>query len=200
MKIKERIKKYFTRKPHRIFFDALFWALIILMLIPSTRAGFIGAVSKVRTVVLQRDIQSDNGPDFEDDARAWSLVDLDGNHVKLGDFEGKVMLINLWATWCPPCRAEMPSLEKLYADYGSKVEFLLVSNENPEPIREYIEKKKYTFPVYLTLSAPPASMETKSIPTTFILNKDGQQVFNKSGAFDWNSKKVRDYLDALLLE
>jgi len=94
----------------------------------------------------------------------------------------------------------MPSLEKLYKDYGSKIGFILVSNEDPDPIIEFMDKKKYTFPVYINLSAPPGSMKTKSIPTTFILDKEGRQVFNKSGAFDWNSKKVRNFLDALLAE
>ena len=94
----------------------------------------------------------------------------------------------------------MPSLDKLYADYSSKVSFLLVSNEDPDVLKEFMAQKKFSFPVWLTLSTPPESLGTKSIPTTFILNKEGRIVFSKTGAFDWNSKKVRNFLDTLLSE
>jgi len=63
-----------------------------------------------------------------------------------------------------------------------------------------MDKKGYSFPVYLSLSPPPESMKAKSIPATFILNKQDQQVLNKSGAFDWNNNKVRKFLDDLLAE
>ncbi len=178
----------------------VFWVLLILLLIPGTRAGFLAGVSKVRTAVFQPALKSGEGPIMDDSAKEWSLVDLDGKHAQLGNFDGEVILINFWATWCPPCRAEMPSLDKLYEDYGSTVRFLLVSNEDPDPIREFMDQKKYSFPAWLTISAPPPALKTKSIPTTFILNKEGKIVYSKSGAFDWNSKKVRSFLDTLLSE
>lgn len=200
MTIKERVNKYLSRSPWKIGTDAIFWVLIILLLIPDTRAGFLTVVSKVRTAVFQSDLKPVNGALLNGEANSWSLVDLDGKHAELGDFAGEVILLNFWATWCPPCRAEMPSLEKLYQDYGTKVRFLLVSNEDPEPLTAFMEQKKYSFPVWLNLSAPPPALKTNSIPTTFIMNKEGRIVFSKSGAFDWNSKKVRDFLDRLLSE
>jgi thiol-disulfide isomerase/thioredoxin len=145
-------------------------------------------------------LKNNEGPVLDEEAKTWSLVDLNGSHAQLGDFDGEVILVNFWATWCAPCRAEMPSLDKLYKDYGAKVQFLIVSNEDPEPLKEFMDKKKYNFPVWLTLSVPPPSMKTKSIPATFIINKRGQIVYNKQGAFDWNSKKVRGFLDTLLSE
>lgn len=198
--MKERIKKYFQRSPWKIASDAIFWVLIILLLIPGTRTGFLSVAAKVKTAVFQPAIKASDGAILDEEAKTWSLVDLNGNHASLGDFDGEVILINFWATWCPPCRAEMPSLEKLYADYGSKVKFLMVSNEDPEPLEEYMGSKEYSFPVMLTLSAPPVPLKTRSIPTTFIVNKKGKIVFNKQGAFDWNSKKVRSFLDTLLSE
>ena len=198
--MKERIKKFFNRSPWKVASDLVFWVILILLLIPGPRAAFLAGFSKVRTAIFQPALTSGEGPIIDAGAKTWSLVDLDGNHSQLGDFDGEIMLINFWATWCPPCRAEMPSLNKLYADYGSKVQFLLVSNEDPDPIREFMDKKKYNFPVWLTLSAPPDIMKTKSIPTTFIVNKEGKIVYSKSGAFDWNSKKVRSFLDTLLSE
>ena len=200
MKIKEKINNYLKRSPWKIASDVIFWVLIVLIIIPSTRAGFLSVVSKVRTAVFSPAMKQGQGIVMDEAALAWGLVNLDGTHATLSDFEGEVILINFWATWCPPCRAEMPSLEKLYTDYGSKVRFLMVSNENPDPLTEFMDQKKYTFPVWLTLSPPPEELKTKSIPATFILNKKGEIVFNKSGAFDWNSSKVRNFLDTLLSE
>jgi thiol-disulfide isomerase/thioredoxin len=198
--MKERIKNYFKKSPWKIASDAIFWVLIILLLIPSTRSGFLSVVSKVRTAVFQPALKPQPGAVLGEAEKTWSLVDLEGNHSTLGDFDGEVILINFWATWCPPCRAEMPSLDKLYADYGSKMQFLLVSNEEMETIEQYITQKNFSFPAWLNLSAPPQSLQTKSIPATFIINKEGRIVYNKTGAFDWNSKKVREFLDTLLSE
>lgn len=200
MTIKERINNYLKRSPLKIASDVFFWLLIIMLIIPTTRAGFMSVVSKIRTAVFMPAIRADEGPVLDEAAKEWSLVNMNGKHVKLGDFDGEVLLVNFWATWCAPCRAEMPSLEKLYADYGSKISFMLVTNEDIDPIREFLEQKNYSFPVWLTLSPPPSIMTTKSIPTTFIVNKQGKIVFNKKGAMDWNNKKVRDFLDTLIAE
>ena len=200
MNIKEKINNYLKRSPMKIASDAFFWLLIIMLIIPTTRAGFLSVVSKVRTAVFMPAIKANDGPVLDAAAKEWSLVDIGGKHIKLGDFDGQVLLVNFWATWCPPCRAEMPSLEKLYADYGSKITFMMVTNEEIDPISSFMDDKQYTFPVWLTLSPPPSGMLTKSIPATFIVNKQGKIVFSKTGAMDWNSKKVRDFLDTLIAE
>jgi thiol-disulfide isomerase/thioredoxin len=128
----------------------------------------------------------------------WNLKDLEGNNYNLKEAKGKVILVNMWATWCPPCIAEMPSIQALYTDYGDKIEFVLVSNETQDVVTSFLKKKNYSFKAYSSLTAPPATFNVKSIPRTFLLNKEGQIIIDESGAANWNSKKVRETIDELL--
>jgi thiol-disulfide isomerase/thioredoxin len=128
----------------------------------------------------------------------WQLVDENGVAYNFNDAKGKVIFINFWATWCPPCIAEMPSMEKLYQDYKEDVVFLFVSNEKQEVISKFKEKNDYEFLVQAALTPNPELLETSSIPRTFVIDQQGNIVIDKSGAADWNSAKVRVLLDDLL--
>jgi len=134
------------------------------------------------------------------DTYQWRLTSLDGEKISLASSEEKVVLINFWATWCPPCVAEMPSLQDLYNDYGDKVDFYFVSMEDPEKITRFMNKKGYDFPVYIPIQEVPNAIKSNSLPTTYVISKTGNIVIDKSGAADWNSKKVREVLDQLLIE
>lgn len=128
----------------------------------------------------------------------WSLQDLQANKLDFENTREKVVLVNFWATWCPPCVAEMPSIQKLYDDYKDKVVFVLVSNEKPDLIQNFLNKNKYSFPIYQELSQAPSEFATTSIPATFVLDKQGAIVIDKRGAADWNATKVRELLDSLI--
>lgn len=130
----------------------------------------------------------------------WTLKDLEGETFDFSSAEGKVIVINFWATWCPPCIAEMPSLDKLYQNYKSNddVIFLFVSNEETDIIRSFINKKAYSFNAYQSLTNYPQEFNVSSIPRTFIISKEGEIVVDKSGAADWNSEKVTKTIDGLL--
>lgn len=194
--IKEKKKKKRKIKPT----DILFWALIVLLIIPQTRSFFLGGISKIRTAIFTPGLKASDGPILDATTWQWSLTELNGEQVQLADFQNEVILVNSWATWCPPCRAEMPSLQKLFEGYGDKIAMILVTQEEPGVVKEYIGKKSYTFPVYLSSSAYPQAFSSRSIPTTYLVNRDGQVVYQRSGAFDWNSVKVRKFLDQLLAE
>ena len=127
----------------------------------------------------------------------WNLI-AENNSVNLKQSKGKVVLINLWATWCPPCVAEMPSLQNLYDTYGEQVDFYFVSGEEREVVDAFMKKKGYTFPVYLQRFSPPAQLEGRSIPATFLIAKDGKIVIKKAGAADWNSEQTRAIVQELL--
>ncbi len=128
----------------------------------------------------------------------WNLTSMGGDELNFSRSEGKVVLVNLWATWCPPCVAEMPSLQKLYDQYGDRVDFYFVSSETSEKLENFLQKKKYNFPVYIESNAPPAMLQTRAVPTTYLISKEGKVVINETGAANWNSKKVHVILDALL--
>lgn len=128
----------------------------------------------------------------------WELQDLDGLRYSFTETQGKVVLLNFWATWCPPCIAEMPSMQELYNDYGDQIVFIFVSQEPKEKIQGFLEKHNYTFPVYQAISAPPTAFSHKSIPQTYLVDKAGNIVIDKNGAADWNSKSVRQTITELL--
>lgn len=128
----------------------------------------------------------------------WQLQDLQGNKINLSQSQNKVLIINIWATWCPPCVAEMPSFQALYNDYQNKVDFYFISSEKTETLNRFLEKYQYTLPVQQPLENEPDVLNSKVLPTTFVIDKTGKIVVNKSGAANWNSTKFRQQLDGLL--
>jgi len=112
----------------------------------------------------------ETAPDF-------TLEDLDGNKVSLKDFKGeKIVYLNFWATWCPPCRMEMPDLNRLYEEYKDEDVIVLAVNlgESEKIVREFIEENQYTFPVLLDKSQKVGiNYNTFAIPTSVIIDKEG---------------------------
>jgi thiol-disulfide isomerase/thioredoxin len=121
-----------------------------------------------------------------------TLPDLNGKQVSLSDFKGKILFINFWATWCPPCREEMPSMQKLHDRLKSK-DFVLVAidlQEPVEPVKKYIKEYQFTFMTLLDSEGGVGSLfGIRSIPTTLILDKEGMIIGVAIGARDWASKK-----------
>jgi len=123
---------------------------------------------------------------------------LDGKMVSLSDYRGHVVLVNVWATWCPPCVAEMPEIQALYRKYGDRVAFVLATNDSPEAVEAFMEKNKYQMPVLYLTENPPGPLSFSAYPTTFIISKDGRVVSKKTGAANWDSKATEKILDELL--
>lgn len=128
----------------------------------------------------------------------WQLTNLSDHLVNLNTFGNKVIIINFWATWCPPCVAEMPSLQKLYDQYKDEVVFLYVANDQKDKVTNFLTDHHFSFPVFFELSPPPSELITHSIPTTFILSKEGKIVIEKRGTANWNSEKIHTLLDKLI--
>ena len=130
----------------------------------------------------------------------WSLRTLDNKPFNFSQSEGKVVVVNLWATWCPPCVAEMPSMQKLYESYGDRVDFYFITSEANEKPLKFIQKNAYSFPVYRESQAMPEVLRSRSIPATYVISKDGTIVIDEKGAANWNSEKVHQVLEGLLAE
>jgi len=128
----------------------------------------------------------------------WPLLTADNRQVNLTGSKNKVVIINLWATWCPPCVAEMPAFQKLYNDYGNQVDFYFITSESPEKVAGFMEKNNYSLPVYFQQYQAPEQLESRALPTTFVISDTGEIVVRETGAADWNSKKTRQILDRLL--
>ncbi|MFC4076565.1 TlpA family protein disulfide reductase [Salinithrix halophila] len=121
-----------------------------------------------------------------------TLPSLDGKTVSLTESD-KPAIINLWASWCPPCREEMPYLQKAYEQYGKQVDFRmlnLTSRDHPEKMKAYLKKEKYTFPVLLDETGEAQeAFGVINIPQTFVVDKEGQIIYHHSGSL---SKKQID--------
>lgn len=129
----------------------------------------------------------------------WEVESVDGKVVNLKEaFENKVVFLNVWATWCGPCIKEMPSIDALYKEYGSRMAFVCVSNEGREVVQAFVETSDHEFPVYLMKGIPPEAFITPSIPATFIIGPGGILKMKHEGGADWGSAPVRAYLDVLL--
>ena len=129
----------------------------------------------------------------------WDLRDTHGNDFDFKDQKGKVVLVNFWATWCPPCVAEMPSLQELYKGYGDKVVFMFVAQDKPEKVEAFIKKHQYSdLPVYYERTKAPSLLASKVLPTTYILDKEGKIRVAETNAADWNTDKIKSLLDSLL--
>lgn len=135
-------------------------------------------------------------------APGFTLPGLDDDPVSLDDYRGKVVLLNIWATWCPPCVAEAPSLEKLnnkFKDDNFKMLAVSVDEEGKSVITPFMKKYKLNFPV---LVDPEGSIMglygATGVPESIIIRKDGTIDDKVIGAIDWFSPEVVEYIDNLI--
>lgn len=178
--------------------NILFLIVIILLIIPQTRQPIQVFLHKGLALF---------GPSIVEEGKRekiinynWTLTSSSGETIDFNEARGKVVVLNFWATWCPPCIAEMPSLEELYNSYSKEVVFLFVSNEEPKVLQNFIKKNKYSFQFHSPKTVNPNPFQISSIPRTFIIDKSGNIVVDKTGAANWNSNEVKEQLDSLLKE
>jgi len=108
----------------------------------------------------------------------FTLTDLDGKDWTLKNLPGKVVLLNFWATWCPPCRAEMPDLEELYGRFKQRgLVVLAVTSEEPDKVRPFIQKRHFSYPVLLDPGGKVTALfRIEGIPKSFVYDRDGKLV------------------------
>lgn len=129
------------------------------------------------------------------------LVSLSGDRANLEDFRGKVVFLNFWATWCPPCIAEMPGIQALYEQYGHRedIAFIMVTlDEDTDKATEFLENREFTFNAYRLNGVRPEVFRSQTIPTTYVLDKDGRLVSKKEGMASYNTSRFKDFLNNLL--
>ena len=135
-------------------------------------------------------------------APAFTLPNMDGVKVSLADYRGKVVVLNFWASWCPPCRAEMPSMDQLYRKMKDSAFTVLAVNveRNGRPaVTDFIKKIPITFPVLLDESQNVSELyQVSGLPQTYIINKRGEIVQQITGGIDWDSPKTREYITSLI--
>ncbi len=144
---------------------------------------------------VTEDIKKNTAPDF-------TVLDKDGNTVRLSEKFGKPIVINFWATWCPPCKQELPDFDKLCKEYGDRVVFMMVNltdgyRDTVDGTKRFVSGKGYTFPVYFDTKDNAASAyNVSSIPQTTFIDAKGNIYTTRIGAM--NEATLRIYLNALL--
>ncbi|NOY52300.1 MAG: TlpA family protein disulfide reductase [Deltaproteobacteria bacterium] len=146
--------------------------------------------------------QISKGPaSAEIQAPDFTVRDLEGKEVSLSDFRGSLVFLNFWATWCPPCREEMPSIERLYKlMQGKPFHILAVSVDNDAGVVERFRKSRgYTFPMFIDDQQKAARLyQTTGVPETFIISPEGKILNKIIGPEEWSTGKPLAYLQELL--
>ena len=148
----------------------------------------VGLIVLLFTLVMLGFAQNTNkqkAPDFV-------MTDQLGKSIKLSEIiaEGKPLVLNFWASWCPPCRSEMPDFEKVYKELGNEIQFVILNltdgqRETVQKAAKYIKDKGFTFPVYFDTKREGAiAYGIRSIPTTLFIDKNGYIVTSAQGAID----------------
>lgn len=131
----------------------------------------------------------------------FTLTDMQGRKVTLSQFRGKIVLLNFWATWCPPCVEEMPSLEQLHQRFKDQGLVLLAVNveESYQTVSRFLQGKNYSFPILLDTAAEVQNTyQVFRFPETFVIDRNGIIVDRIIGGRDWMSSKTTAMINSLL--
>jgi len=176
-------------------------AVIIIGLLKVT--GLMGDVSYLTQTVAMKAGVLDVSPVSETKAEpkfdyAFTIKDLYGNKLSFEKYKGKVVFLNLWATWCGPCKAEMPGIHNLYIKMkGEPIEFVMLSIDKDKAISKvesYVKNNSYTFPVFMPSGYLAEQLQVPSIPTTFVISKEGLIVMKEVGTRNYDTKKMMEFL------
>jgi thiol-disulfide isomerase/thioredoxin len=178
----------------------IYLIVIGILLVPATRES---ASAIVQSAIIHSGIVNAATDEIRKEAFNYDFVvkDLSGKEVAFKDFRGKVIFINLWATWCGPCRSEMPSIQELYNGIDKeKIAFVMLSLDEVsriEKVKSYVAQMEFNFPVFMTQGQLTNQLYVETIPTTFIIDKYGYIVAKETGMRNYNTAKFKRYLEEL---
>ena len=181
------------------------WVIVVVVFLVLRYTGLLSGISYVtgslllRTGVMNAEIEEPaviKSFDYN-----FKIKDLEGNVVDFNDFKGKTIFLNVWATWCGPCRVEMPSIQKIYDKIDrEKVVFIMLAvdeRKDFEKVVNFISEKEYTFPVYVPHEFLPDQLMVKIIPTTFVIDTKGKIATKETGAANYDTDEFKSFLEGL---
>jgi peroxiredoxin len=162
-------------------------AMLAMMLFAFTVTAYASNENKDESKITE--VKNTKLPDFQ-------LIDLEGERVNLQDFAGKKTFLNVWATWCPPCVREMPSIQKLYDSVKNEdiVILLLSVDQNFAKVEPFMKRRNLRMPAYGPAERLPAMFNTGSIPSTFVFDSDGKLAWKHIGMADYSTERFRNFL------
>ena len=198
MKKKEEKRKFsFLKK------ELSQWMIIFLVGAILYGTGYhTEVIGKLQSVLLYTGIFQ---PDTEESIMHGSqadytmpLLSMDGESTTLTAFKGKTIFINFWATWCPPCIAEMPNIQRLYNDLDNEdIVFIMASlDEDPQKAWDFVTRKEFSFPVYSVI-AKPRIYDTSMVPSTYVISPRGEIVMKHQGMAKYNTESFKKFLNDL---
>jgi thiol-disulfide isomerase/thioredoxin len=181
------------------------WITLVALILVLRYTGILAGISVITNTAMMRTgvLDADSEPlvptkDFDYN---FSITDLENKKVDFNQFKGKTVFLNLWATWCGPCRVEMPSIQKLYNEVNhDDIVFVMLSldrAEDKEKVVKFVNDKQHTFPVYIPAGYLPEQLNVPSIPTTFIISPEGKIVSKKVGTANYDTEEFKTFLEKL---
>lgn len=171
--------------------------LALLIFVPSAKALLLQGLMRIG--LFNPDVKAEQmatNPSLD-----LRFKDQKGNIVTLNELKGKVVFLNFWATWCPPCLAEMPSINKLYEQYKTNNNVIFIMLDADSDLAKsgtFMKTYNYTMPVYQMASNVPEQLFAGSLPTTVVFDKQGRLSFKHEGIADYSSKKFVDFIERLI--
>ncbi|QJD96081.1 TlpA family protein disulfide reductase [Mucilaginibacter robiniae] len=185
------MKRVFT---FRNISNVLFFGLILLVLFnPATKVFFIQSVMKIG--LFQPDIPVDKAK--ADAVSDMTFSRVNGKTISLSSLKGKVVFINFWATWCPPCRAEMPGIDQLHQQLSSQknIVFMMIDADDfSKGAVSFMRQNHYILPLYKPSGLIPENIYTGTLPTTAISDRKGRLIFHHEGVADYSNSNFKSYL------
>lgn len=146
------------------------------------------------------DIEKADGPYLNDTDYSFTMQTADGEMMELRDSKGQVTFLNVWASWCPPCIAEMPTIQNLYSEVSDhdNIRFIMLSvDQNLNDAINFMEDNEYGMPFQFPASNIPQIIQNPALPTTYVISKEGQIVYEKEGFADYSRSGFSDWLIGL---
>ena len=133
---------------------------------------------------------------LSDDVLNIDLKGINTTSTNLKNLRGKVLLLNFWGTWCPPCRTEWPTIQKLYDLKKDKVEFALIAmQDKEEDVKKFLKENNYTVPVYIAESPLDPKILPSAFPTTYLIGIDGRILKKEDSSMDWSKDSILEFID-----
>jgi thiol-disulfide isomerase/thioredoxin len=181
------------------------WVTILVVFLVLRYTGAISGISYLTGSLLIRSGAMNASVDTSTPAKSFNynfeIKDLQGNVTDFKTFKGKTIFLNIWATWCGPCRIEMPSIQKLYDQVDKdKIVFVMLSidrDDSFEKVVSFVKEKEYTFPVYVPKGYLTDQLQVRTIPTTFVISPDGKIVSQEAGAANYDTEEFKRFLVGL---